>query len=868
MHYIDTLQDNTEEIVETTESVDDPSNDYTDKQDEDPASEPEDDKAHKKKKKSKKRKQITEEEPDDDGESASEQPKPAADEDNETSDHHNSGKEEEEKETKDKTDQDSEQEQLPDGMYLLTGYVSAMSSSIEEKCLNFIVVVKNLLGVEAISLPLYSLPTTTPWIQYTIIVKKRETGSIFDVVTIRLCEYREITKKDLKNTLLADRAFQTAGDGGSESDSYKEYMKYLTSVMGCLPDVIKSEKEVNQLGSKAYKDRLGEYTPARAKSTRKKIQFLLRFCFRGPIFLSLLRFFDGAMLVRMTKPKIRALYCIVINRPFAFCFWTHLKDILMRIKDDTGNPMFNVELDGFNMPHNYTLLRHGKVYEHMINIAANTSFSNNIPMWPITRLRDAAQLLDVELPATIEVIREALIVYMDLNKNAYMSGNTAFPISDLYTKTKPSSDSLEFLVANGIMKWSLSDRGGHNLITSLQQEDKEISIALNIEKKIHEIHVIRCKYYNGSYVRQMHEWLASTAHHHGALAKHILRLSANHMTASYMSLNVGKFLQIDTNRLKIDYTPNKTLYILIDRFHKVELQWFSRLMKLIAPIVIKDGVVTGGAYLYLVGDMEDYPVHSRRGGGDLMGAFSTAKVRNIKVIDWDGWSNADPLQKIHSIFSESQKIAHDMSLFVPFDEKTFIEHVKSLDRLLKNKSLQYHIFVSTESDKEEVMKLIHKKRPSNETNYEKHLFYVGQKVHILEKDLIGPIEKAWRITGDPEDEQYDIIKGKTVINTLQSRFLLRVCGAQYRSAEYTIEHADVHVIRKFASYPAQGVLFVASTSTTRRDLACATKFATSELKIFMKEGVYTYDIKPDTVARPCNDLRAKLELVNVNNKHE
>lgn len=767
----------------------------------------------------------------------------------------------------------------------VVGYVLSKNAGSSEEGYKFIITKGSVLDpqddtpITMVTLPMYSLPSACMWIEYHLVIRKPEFGSIYRIIKIKRCAYREVRKSHILKILISRRRNSEYGISMQLTDKEK-MIDNLTNNIKNLPEIIKSTNDLNKITKKREgSNNRPDWLEKKLSALKEEIKELLAPCFKGPIFLSLLCFFDSSILLKLNNTKLRVLYSLVYHKPYVFCFWEQLSFILSRISIDGKRKLFKrLDEDGLHMDHGY--ITNDTLLNQMVNIEpGNCTYSPYYPVWPIARLKMATEITKcAKLPDKIEVIRDALSLYFDVEKQSLLFGNTRASLKYLNkNKNVPyiNDSSIRFLIDNGILQWARGDLGANTELSMPRIELEEYELANFIQDRIRTIGIVNCRYYNSAYTSQLLQWLNNGQEHAGVKPKDMLLLSANMVTAQYISNRVGyKFVAIDDYRTLFpsNAVTSKVLHIVIDRVHKISVTLITKLLKKVARITQVDPTSSdggGGAHLYLFGDAEDFKLHHRRGVGDIMNNFMLLNSKsNVSVTRWDDWEKFKPGDVMYSTYldlSNKNGINTAKIIFIPLDRgKTFAEELKNVDMTTtkKSKKKDYHIFCSNKKDKKEIMTHIYKKRLNMNTPYDEHIFYLGQKVHVLEKDVIGKLEEVYSV--DRNGERTLVSGGRTEINIKFGQYLFSVCGLKYDTRKFHIEHADVMVITNFAGSPAERGIFVVGETTTRKQLFCASKYIHDGMKFFTL--VDQINSIPDGIWYTSTDLISKLKLVDF--KHD
>ena len=207
---------------------------------------------------------------------------------------------------------------------------------------------------------------------------------------------------------------------------------------------------------------------------------------------------------------------------------------------------------------------------------------------------------------------------------------------------------------------------------------------------------------------------------------------------------------------------------------------------------------------------------------------------NIEYIDWQKWPKDHQINQTYYSFCNSGNInlsnIHTIILEKPNLVSTYLKNINIKKK--EEKSVECQMFCSHEGDKDIFLPFIRQNYSKEE---DKFIFYVGQKVHILEVDDFGTIKKAFK-KGD--NNKIDV---KTQINLKKDIYFIHLNEKgeerKYRSDSFTIIHSDLSCISHYSGPPMSYIIFFVGKKTNRKHIWCAAKYAIKELKIFVQKDV-------------------------------
>lgn len=658
-----------------------------------------------------------------------------------------------------------------------------------------------------------ALPSYCQWIGYKLQLRKPTKGSVYSVMTVLGCISRRVYKEDVVAHVVTAR---------------KMDKKLVKETMQRVGPQITSLEEIDR-----------DVDDPRMKNHLKNI---LKMAFRSPIYFEMLRYFSSTFLLRFTDEQLVAMAIVAVHAPYTFCFWDHVRRILSNLTMD-GKKIFPPGDSGddplyMDDSYAYTV---GEELLRRRGPKRDSRYSSKFPVWSL----DAAEMgctqwVNDDMFELIDtVLRTAMVIYLEMDKTFYVYGNTCISLRRIKQDLLVDRErALDFMLRDGIVKFALGDSGRRDMLIKPHNELVEVNIAVKMEEKFKSVKTVDCPFYGASYVRLFLEWIRS-----GKIPMDkILFVSANPMTASYMKKATG------LDFMAIDDVEKKHLAhvdcVAIDRMQKVSVVIFRDLVSR----------ARRGMTMLALGDMSDYYVNSKRGGGDVLGPL----IERFPPERWYRWDSNDPMKMTYDCLTNQSGIVLASIHPIPLDKpKVLLDHIKSLGDRSSNGSLSYNIFCGNESDKIELMEIVCKKIGGNECTFDKHCFMMGQKIHVLEDDYCGILESA-------ADEREPKIKlNEKVINTLRGRYMLEIGGRTYSTSHKALKHADVHVISRFHGAPADYGAFYVTPETNRKQLWCAAKYCTKELAIFVKPGMNIGDVKPPIQIRPMNDLYSKLKRMTI-----
>jgi hypothetical protein len=520
-------------------------------------------------------------------------------------------------------------------------------------------------------------------------------------------------------------------------------------------------------------------------------------------------------------------------------------------------------------------------------------YCHNNPTWSIAHLNHC--LLDqlVEIPYDPIIIKDALQVYIDYEYKFFLYGHTS-----LYTKGKKGivnsiqnvEKVFQFLKEQYILISPYGESSKTTFVVKPTQELLELRIISQIQQNIKQTFLIDCPFYNEHYIKKLMSWIRQDDI---GLDKSII-CSVNPCTTSFLKLTTGLNVfdigDVTSKQLSPYFEKHSNINIILDRFHKISLRSLDGFLQVLTSLKSKHKTQIT---FYFIGDLQDFPIHSYRGGGDVFRAFR-ACVKNFTCEEWQFPKGRDSLSNAYQAITRKEGIQVDkLNIDTLKKYKFLFDYLKSIDVLDKKTKTKndkgtrkrkkkdgkeedeeeskndssiiqsislkdYIIFVSSHDDKRQVIQQLECKLLSNHAYIHKDTsFFIGQKVHIKELDVYGRIDRAWKHDNNKKDE----ISGKTSINVDSARYTIEILGVNYNTKDYTISHADVMEISQYSGNPLSYVIFIIGKNTSRKHLACAVKYTLKQFKIFHLPNIHINEMKDDNTFAVNNALSNKLYLL-------
>jgi len=318
-------------------------------------------------------------------------------------------------------------------------------------------------------------------------------------------------------------------------------------------------------------------------------------------------------------------------------------------------------------------------------------------------------------------------------------------------------------------------------------------------------------------------------------------------------------------------STTKNIY-LIDRLHKCSLLELVELLR----------IIPRNSELYVFGDINEYGPNSKKGTHHIF--YEMCYIFETKLLPYCSTSKRSHLSALRNELSngkftnlEIEQLKNEKELESELNE---IEKQIDIDMDPGNANMRKHwnnkkisenelqnrgyiIFCSNEIDKQTVSNILLAKKSRT---YKKTEFKIGDKVHILEDDMIGRLHSVWKT--DIHGNKIAEMDSKKYFNILKGyySFSLYKDTDTYNTSQVTVDHAEVCVISKYAGAASDYVIFVASPETVFSDIVIATKYARKKFKLFLLPEaniMQIYQKKRNFFEKQYkSDLRNKLKILS------
>jgi hypothetical protein len=511
-------------------------------------------------------------------------------------------------------------------------------------------------------------------------------------------------------------------------------------------------------------------------------------------FFDLLTIFPAGFLNQFTSDEILDLKKLWELQPWAYCFWDKAINILVKC---------GFSRKALSMHPKWACVRD----DLFADDAAPMRFLSDYPILSANVL-----IRNKCSPVSPEILREALRLYTQGRRFFYSRGQTSFYVSKEF-----SPPVIFFLCKEHVLRRALGDMGGNHLFTTNKDELIEVRLALALSKQVKHIRLVNCPYYNREFAQKFSLWYEKQ------VADQCCLMSANSSSSSYIS---------ELTHLKFSYgnKPGAASTIVIDRAHKISP---NRLLEILSNSTCKIEI-----RLHLFGDLMDHGVNCFRGGGRLFNDLE--RSGRFTLDDWTQWGSKDPMRLV---YSSLQSLAFaDLSIYNAKHDDDFGVIITGKYKTKKQTKRERIIFCSNEADRRRTVQ--HIVRIMDRTPHSD--LYIGQRIQVMETDRIGEITKAWELSGGSKGRE---LQRRDSIESWRKPYVLMIDNDKtVRSDIFTIERADVCLIRKYAGRPFDEGICVVGKTTTKKDLLAAVKYCLKKIIFVFIDGTTLSNLKEENDA--------------------
>lgn len=763
--------------------------------------------------------------------------------------------EEEEEEDRDRKKKDEKDD---DGVWIVSGYTYCLNKNSQEGGFNFIV--KDVLhpkkGRKKKEVPkifqirrFSALPTYCPWICYELKVEKPKNsqGCIHVITEIISCKYREIKKNDIKKYII-DQRTMTEDDEKMFEERVKKTFRKVPKVIRC-----KSDLKLNMTDPYIMEIALEILAP----------------CFRCSSILSLLPYFPYTFVSWMNEEQSTAMLAMIYHSPHIFCFWD--KFVSMATSIMNGKKLLFPKRDKLELDQGYVY----KLKERLNDITGELVYDARNPCWTVRCLKKAVGdfkniFYDEE---SLSIIDIAMRIYIAFHEEKNSFKNSTYDVIKLYNVNEMRDQemidrvdrAIEFLSEKKILctKGDLNDFFSRKCMVQMKEKlarmrddntffllndskyvvmdinicIQEIEMAMLLVEKRPDMRIFVCRDYSDEYLSGLRTMINGRMMKEDTVTKTVW-LSPNKVCAGFMKRATGLDFKVISSYVRdIKKTRTKKMEsvkaIAFDRFNKYSILEVIEILRICPDHCI----------IYIFGDIEDYGPNSKKGTHHLMsefcGIFShdfmpsddrsdiamlREKLRGGNIGDLDV-KKLEKNKDLHQVIYEIEEKIYGKKK----KRKHSTVHRTALNEMNND---SYHIFCTSEADKDAVLTLFMEKK--NGRLYVKGDFMLWDKATVVNDGNIGRIEEIWKsdIHGN---KNYKVSDAKRSVNIYRSPHIFKFFGdtENYNTSRVSIVHSEVDVLSKFSGASTSYVILVAGQNTSYTDIEIAAKYARKELKLLL-----------------------------------
>jgi hypothetical protein len=709
-----------------------------------------------------------------------------------------------------------------------------------------------------------SLPSYNPFIKYELIVKRRDMGPLYDVQ-----EVISVSRLHSTLTLKILREYYYDMKDGAKQDKTHVFRIWVNRTTSKIPKTIEKLDDIQ--------DNVQE------EKMRTWITGLTKILFKPKSYYVLLKYFHEAFLNLFNDRELLIIHRLVVNKPYIFCFRSLMWRILNDIRVSTGGGgeerLFGHDPKEPEMPRWARLADLSRYYcfdkskERLLslsnelgesssatkpnnNTSATTFYSIKHYTWSINTLSsaliyDSAEGLieENESHFDLDLYMRSLEYYLSCEEKRLFFGRT----TNLCPKDE---DVRRFLIENRIMRsWTNPNRNADSQLefTYPERDTKELTLMNLLRNRVKNIDLIECHQYNQNYITRLTE-VITKFHKQEQKADCMCLVTVGEDMAmeltdrtSYKFFGAWEFTQFkdESNDLSKAFREKDPI-VLIDRAHKLTT---DQLLDILERMIVDwdtDNYVL--KRLLLVGDTAEH-----QNGIPIVGCgspyldlwhYSTF----VRKISWNRAANtvADMLcdgimerdqsklnivtvDDISSIPEKIKKWTTAIKNNKKKEKSTTATPDKKKNSIEKKNELRCHIFVSTQGDRDKVMKVL-KKYEGKE--YERYFFQVNDYVNVLDMGWLGQIRRITEMRQRTKDSS---VISESHINQFVCKMNIATPhrDIELRTDEHSIVHQNVDVISQYLGTHVDYAIFYVGDSTKEIDLVSAAKYIRKEMQIFI-----------------------------------
>jgi hypothetical protein len=726
-----------------------------------------------------------------------------------------------------------------------------------------------------------SLPSFSPFIRYTLDLKKREYGNIHDVLSV--------ISADKVNPVL-------------KKASVSAYLKSTSSlpkeaISKCLTRVPKLIENPLQIMNNIHSEKM-----------RSWVMDLTKICFKPDAYFKLLRYFHASFLDLFNDWELKILLSALDNKPYIFCFRNLMARIFCNIplQEPTRSIPANVFAiekpsmrNDWTTPTNWYMRANlskwycvGRSRERMTSKDSSPSFfaAKYFPLSYSSLARIMKAKNNTQNEYSIEVIGEALEYYLSRERNLVYYGTATEPIPE-------KAEVALFLEEEKIFRKWFNPLHGRLEMSYPEEDLEELALVKLLDEHVERITLIHCIDCDSSYLSKIHEEI-SKLQLEEKREDSLCAITVGEDRAKYLTMHTGTtfygiydFVDLvnHNNGVAVGIANARPIFF-VERANKFSTRMLINILMPVVNIQSENSARRTAAStttlpkLVLLGDVcEHQGNHTVSGPGtpfaDLWN-HCHGKWANEGKLRRETWKvKADPyteqlragialrdLSKLITVTIDdpAQLVIHMNKWMESVKNRRKKERAKTapIPRSNETSKRDYRcqIFVSDGKDKTTMMNAI---AASKNQTYNEHGFHIGDHITVQDQGRTGTVRQAIVVEGgDPKAEQR---KNTNYFATDQLIYKILLHGdyedVEIRTDMHTITHHDVEVVSQYDGTPVNYSIFYVGERTQEIDLLVAAKYTKKSLQIFIPSNLQFLSIYPKN-GRQCSTAES-LELKHI-----
>lgn len=741
----------------------------------------------------------------------------------------------------------------------------------------------------------FSLPTTSPFVRFTLVVRRKAASQVYQVMIVEKAErrMRNISKKELVRYYLE----------GKRYPNEKDLRKKLSS----LP--IKDITVDDVYGSEELKTK-HVYMASELIALLKPLTI-------DDYYFTLLRFFSSVVLLKLKSSQRKFLVQLLVTSPHIFCFRTLMEKAL----EHPDSPFSDDEnsLQAMKVDLKYSLTRTNKEDSSFRESMVYKSITEPLPViyhprYPLVPYHSIRRLVVEDNGVNYDMKNDPLIQYildpelfataldqcLKLESLRHWTGtfgvrlDNSISINNGLPLRVPAISTVDLL-----MKLKITVPVVDVNKTFMLEDDDHLERVLAqtvVEFCRGHVSTYEATWYNRSYCRQLNRFIMEHPdlrsccffYTHSFEWKKFLVKYSNISFESFKRRNITladimkREQQLAKRRQACTVIkPSIKHVIVVDHAQKFGAQDLLCLIwGVIDHLVVEKGASIADLIiqLVLIGNDEDLPVYNLISKGEIWKAFChnwpaqplkfqpdvSMAVRNLRdslnrqyVTNVPITVDRSIINVASSILEKTRELSRDQrnDKQPTTPSKPSTSNTTSSSALFKTPSPRSRIAKATSENKYSIKILCSSKNDqktlsgyldkSNITNsYDENVFYLNNDVGVLETGSKGIIKKRYLVNADGSQTE---IQRKDKAELHFGSYVFEICpcplsslckcNIRYSTSKYTIYHDYVDMVQRDQGIPTDYVIFYASSATTLNHIQAAAVNCTKQLFVFMLDNV-------------------------------